>query len=99
MTTFTPGPWHEHSHRQIGPARGVVCEVWSAIGDTPDDAIAQADANCHLIAAAPALYAAAGLAAAVLAKGRWIKGSTDPESVALYALLSALDVANGRAAS
>lgn len=54
---FTPGPWVEHSHRQIGPKLGgVVCEVWSAIGDTDDNAIDQADANCRLIKAAPAMY-------------------------------------------
>lgn len=55
---FTPGPWREHSHRQIGPAGGIVCEVWSAIGTSSDDAIAQADANCLLIAAAPELHQA-----------------------------------------
>lgn len=53
---FTPGPWFEHSHRQIGPKGGVVAEIWSAVGTSSDDAIAQADANVHLIAAAPELY-------------------------------------------
>lgn len=55
---FTPGPWFEHSHRQIGPKAGIVCEVWSAIGDTDEAAIDQADANCRLISAAPELYQA-----------------------------------------
>jgi len=55
---FTPGPWHEHSHRQIGPKSGIVCEVWSAIGESSVDAISQADANCRLIAAAPELHQA-----------------------------------------
>ena len=55
---FTPGPWYEHSHRQIGPKAGIVCEVWSAIGDTDADAIEQADANVRLIAAAPELHQA-----------------------------------------
>ena len=50
--SFTPGPWREHSHRQIGPDAGIVCEVWSAIG-WGDAAIQQADANVRLIAAAP----------------------------------------------
>ena len=49
--SFTPGPWREHSHRQIGPDAGIVCEVWSAIG-WGDAAIQQADANVRLIAAA-----------------------------------------------
>jgi len=57
-TTHTPGPWREHSHRQIGPDAGIVCEVWSAIGETDADRIAQADANARLIAAAPDLLEA-----------------------------------------
>jgi len=57
-TSYTPGPWHEHSHRQIGPDEGVVAEVWSAIGTTDVDRIAQADANARLIAAAPELHQA-----------------------------------------
>lgn len=65
--TFTPGPWYEHSHRQIGPTGGIVCEVWSAIGTSSDDAIAQADANCLLIASAPALYNALRSALVVVA--------------------------------
>jgi len=56
MSTHTPGPWFEHSHRQIGPREGIVCEVWSAHGDA--DAIGQADANAHLIASAPDLLEA-----------------------------------------
>ena len=57
-TTHTSGPWREHSHRQIGPDAGIVCEVWSAIGETDADRIAQADANARLIAAAPDLLEA-----------------------------------------
>ena len=55
--SYTPGPWREHSHRQIGPDAGIVCEVWSAIG-WGDAAIREADANVHLIAAAPDLLEA-----------------------------------------
>ncbi|MGE0071414.1 MAG: hypothetical protein AB7S67_14500 [Thiomonas sp.] len=55
--SYTPGPWYEHSHRQIGPQAGIVCEVWSAIG-WGDTAITEADANCRLIAAAPDLHQA-----------------------------------------
>ena len=64
--TFTPGPWHEHSHRQIGPDAGIVAEVWSAIG-WGDSAIQQADANVRLIAAAPALHQACAAALVVVA--------------------------------
>ena len=63
---FTPGPWFEHSHRQIGPKAGIVAEVWSAVGTSSDDAIAQADANCLLIAAAPELYNALRTALVVI---------------------------------
>ena len=65
-TSFTPGPWREHSHRQIGPDEGIVCEVWSAIG-WGDSAIQQADANVRLIAAAPALHQACAAALVVVA--------------------------------
>ena len=66
-TSFTPGPWREHSHRQIGPDEGIVCEVWSAIG-WGDAAIQRADANVRLIAAAPDLHRAL-LAALVVVAG------------------------------
>ena len=56
-TRYTPGPWREHSHRQIGPDEGIVAEVWSTIG-WGDAAIQQADANVRLIAAAPDLLEA-----------------------------------------
>lgn len=42
---------------------------------------------------APTLLDAAEAAAAVLAKGKWLKGSTDPEAVALYKLLDAIALA------
>lgn len=45
--------------------------------------------------AAPDLLQAALLAAAVLAKGRWVDGSTDPEAVALRALRDAITKAGG----
>lgn len=64
-TSYTPGPWHEHSHRQIGPDEGIVAEVWSAVGG--GDAIQQADANVRLIAAAPDLYQALRSALVVVA--------------------------------
>ena len=64
--TFTPGPWHEHSHRQIGPDAGNVAEVWSAIG-WGDAAIQEADANVRLVAAAPELYEALQVALVVVA--------------------------------
>jgi len=87
---FTPGPWHEHSHRQIGPSRGIVCEVWSAIGETSDDAIAQADANCRLIAAAPELYAVACTAEALLTRQKWRPDPYSTEGSLLRALRTVL---------
>jgi len=55
--SYTPGPWREHSHRQIGPDAGIVAEIWSAIG-WGDAAIREADANVNLICAAPELHQA-----------------------------------------
>jgi threonine aldolase len=51
---------------------------------------AESDANQLLIQASPDLIDAAIAAEAVLARGRWIKGSTDPESIALYKLRDAI---------
>lgn len=82
----TPGPWREHSHRQIGPDAGIVCEVWAAIG-WGADAIAEADANVHLIAAAPELYDAA-LRALVVVAGCNADGAFDEQERMLRAALT-----------
>lgn len=95
---FTPGPWHEHSHRQIGPEEGIVCEVWSAIGETSVDAITQADANAHLIASAPMLYQAARAAEQLLACQKWIASEHTPEGAVLMTLRAAIAKAEGGAA-
>lgn len=66
---FTPGPWRRRSHRQIvAPGDLPLCEAFSgSVG------IEQADANEHLIAAAPDMFVA--LHAALVA----LTGSgTDP---------------------
>ena len=92
--THTQGPWHRVGHRTIAAGTGInrvtICELYSW-GDC-----SEADANEALIAAAPDLFAAAEAAAAVLAKGKWIPDSPDPEAVALRKLLRALDMAKGR---
>ena len=95
----TPGPWARAGHRQIAQVSGTdlpmtICEVWSGgVG------IEQADANERLIAASPDLFEAARAAEAILSRGRWIMGSTDPEAVALWKLRAALaktmEVSNG----
>lgn len=87
--SFTPGPWHEHSHRQIGPGEGIVCEVWSALG-WGDTAIQQADANVRLIAAAPELHQACAAAEALLTRQKWAASEFAPEGVVLTALRAAL---------
>lgn len=94
-TRFTPGPWHEHSHRHIGPNEGIVCEVWSAIGETTDDAVTQADANTHLIASAPTLYQAVCAAEQLLARQKWIASEHTPEGAVLMALRAAIAKAEG----
>lgn len=82
---FTPGPWHEHSHRQIGPEAGIVCEVWAAIG-WGDEAIQQAEANVRLIAAAPDLFAALQSALVVVA-GCNADGAFDQEEQSIRGAL------------
>jgi len=91
--SFTPGPWREHSHRQIGPDEGIVCEVWSAIG-WGDAAIQQADANVRLIAAAPDLHRAL-LAALVVVAGCNGDGLFGDQERAIRAALAKVE---GRAA-
>ena len=86
---YTPGPWHEHSHRQIGPDKGIVCEVWSALG-WGDTAIQQADANVRLIAAAPELHQACAAAEALLTRQKWAASEFAPEGAVLAALRAAL---------
>lgn len=103
---FTPGPWAwsetGYSLRPAEPNPDV--HHVHTILDAEDigrgfrsaefkDSLAEGDANLALIAAAPDLYDAADFAAAVLSKGRWIKGSTDPDAIALAKLLAALDKA------
>lgn len=86
LQQHTPGPWHDHSHRQIGPDAGIVCEVWAAIG-WGDGAIAEADANVRLIAAAPELYDAA-LHALVVVAGCNADGAFDEQERMLRAALA-----------
>lgn len=93
---FTPGPWHEHSHRQIGPDAGIVCEVWSAIG-WGDSAIAEADANVLLIAAAPELYEAVRKAEALLTKHKFQATPYTAEGTLLLSLRAALAKVGGAA--
>lgn len=88
-TSYTPGPWHEHSHRQIGPDEGIVAEVWSAIG-WGDAAIQQADANVRLIAAAPELHQAL-LAALVAVAGCNGDGLFDDQEHAIRAALAKVE--------
>ena len=87
--SFTPGPWREHSHRQIGPDAGIVCEVWSAIG-WGDAAIQEADANVRLIAAAPELYQALQVALVVVAGCNGDGYFNDQECVIRAALAKAV---------
>lgn len=56
----------------------------------------ETEANAKVLAAAPDLLAAAKLAKAVLARGKWLETSTDPEAVALRALSAAIDKAELR---
>ena len=57
-SSYTPGPWHKHSHWMIGPVEGVVCQIWSFLSGNVANCIDQADADARLIAAAPELHQA-----------------------------------------
>lgn len=95
--SYTPGPWHEHSHRQIGPDEGIVAEVWSAIG-WGDAAIQQADANVRLIAAAPELHQACAAAESLLTLQKFHATEHTEEGRTLLALRAALAKVEGGAA-
>lgn len=97
LPRFTPGPWYEHSHRQIGPDAGIVCEVWSAIGSNDADAINQADANCRLIEAAPDLHQVCVAAEALLTRQRFNADEHSPEGTILAMLRATLAKVGGAA--
>lgn len=89
MSAHTPGPWH-WSRRWLTPGNGSAPLPFILWYTTDDDGVHCTDADARLIAASPDLYAAAELAEAVLARGKWVEGSPDPEAVALRALRAAL---------
>lgn len=51
MSAYTEGPWRDLGSRQIGTAAGVVCEVWSSVGESDAERIEQADENVRRIVA------------------------------------------------
>jgi hypothetical protein len=85
----TPGPWR---------AEKWLCHLATSV--TVDDASivtgkrliveCETEEDARLIAASPDLLDAAQAAEAVLARGRWIEGSTDPEAIALAKLRAAI---------
>lgn len=87
----TPGPWvaeNQGTRIVISSPRGLVATVYGVD--------AEAEANAALLAAAPALLAAACSAEAILARGKWLDTSTGPEAVALRRLRAALAKVEGR---
>lgn len=108
MATHTPGPWKwdGYSLRPTNPdpehsaVHTIIDAENTGLGFTGSDykaTIAESDANLALIAAAPQLLDAARAAAAVFSRQKWLKGSTDPEAVALATLVAAIACAEGRA--
>lgn len=107
MTTpaHTPGPWVWHDRYTLRPAYPdpdkhhihTILKIEDGcvafIGSTFNEALAEDAANQSLLEASPALLDAAEAAVAVLSKGKWSKGSTDPEAVALYKLIDAIALA------
>lgn len=89
----TPGPWETHHSHDV---TGYPCfYIHGLSGDQKRDE-ATLMANTRLIAAAPDLLEAAQLAESVLARGKWLDTSPDPEAVALRALRAAIAKAIGR---
>ncbi|WP_454825361.1 hypothetical protein [Paraburkholderia xenovorans] len=102
----TPGPWKFEGHflRPVEPdpqrhAVHTIMEAetfgWGFCGSDHAKTRVEDDANILLIEACPDLLDAALAAEAVLAKGRWVEGSTDPEAVAFYKLRAAIAKALG----
>ena len=106
-TPHTPGPWAWHDRHTLrpetpNPGASAVHTIISSdgrecgyLGSDFRQTLAELDADQVLIAAAPELLGAAVKAAAVLAKGRWLDSSDDPEAVALRALRAAIAKATG----
>lgn len=93
-TKHTPGPWMA-DHHPINGNIWVTSQSVDVAACSGDDATGKA--NAALIAAAPDLLAAAHLAADIFRRAKWLPGGTDPEAVALSALLAAIAKAEGRA--
>lgn len=108
ITTFTPRPWiwtdrytlrpahpnpATHNIHTILVAEDIGCGF---VGSWLENSLAEGDANLALIAAAPDLYEAAQAAARVLAKpwSNCNNNPTNPEAVALFKLLAALEKAS-----
>ncbi|MEX3961651.1 hypothetical protein AB4Y42_05445 [Paraburkholderia sp. EG286B] len=85
----TPGPWRA-AEWSCHAATTVLVDDPSIV--TGKRVIAECDAedDAQVIAALPELVDAALAAEAVLARGRWLEGSPDPEAVALYKLRAAI---------
>lgn len=92
----TPGPWRAeewscHAATTVLVDDPSVCTGKRAIAEC------ESEDDARAVAALPEFVDAAIAAEAVLARGRWIEGSTDPEAVALHKLRAALAKATGAA--
>jgi hypothetical protein len=85
----TPGPWCAEKWRRHA-ATTVLVDDPSVVTGKRVIAEFESTDDARVGAAAPELFDAAAAAEAVLSRGRWIEGSTDPEAVALWKLRAAL---------
>lgn len=90
-----PNPAYEPNRYAVHTILTVEHIGWGFLCSNHEQTCVESDANQLLIAACPDLLDAAIAAEATLAKGRWVKGSTDPEAVALYKLRDAIAKATG----
>lgn len=106
---FTPGPWHWDGYQlrpvDPDPANYAVHTIvtaeyigWGFVCSDSKKTATESNANLQVIAATPDLVDAAMAAEAVLANGKWLETSTDPEAVALFKLRAALAKAIGETA-
>lgn len=88
----TPGPWRAAPYSCHAATTILVDDPTSLTGKRVV-AEFETEADARVGAALPELLDAALAAEAILARSRWVEGSTDPEAIALWMLRAALNKA------
>lgn len=88
----TPGPWREAAY-SCHAATTILVDDPTTLTGKRIVAEFETEADARVGAALPEPLETAQAAESILARGRWIEGSTDPEAVALWKLRAALNKA------